>query len=139
MNSNNIYKGISFPFRFNSQGRVEKSELTHDDFSRIKESIIQILFTFKMERIMLTDFGSTRGAIFDPLDDMTDRALLKHEIQQAIEKYEDRVDVNNVEVYTDESKEGTLIVVLDLHIVKFVKDVSLTLPMDLNNYLGGGF
>ena len=133
-----IYQGISFPFRFNSQGRVEKSKLTHDDFSRIKESIHQIIFTFHMERVMNTEFGVPRMSVFQSLDDITDQAILKHEIRKAIEKHEDRVEVNDIRIYTDGENEGTLIVELDLHIIKFLKDVTVKVPLDTSVFSFGG-
>lgn len=133
-----IYQGISFPFRFNSLGKVEKSKLTYDDFSRIKESIHQIIFTFQMERIMNTGFGVPRMSIFQSLDDITDQAILKHEIRKAIERHEDRVEVKDIRVYTDEQNEGTLIVELDLHIIKFLKDVTIRVPLDTSVLSFGG-
>lgn len=138
MNKDNIYKGISFPFRFNAHGRVEKSKLTHDDFSRISESITQIIFTFRMERIMNNEFGMTRNAIFMVIDDITDQAILKHDITQAIELHEPRVLINDCTIYADPEKEGTLIVELDLHVIKFVKDISLQIPFEVNGS-GGEF
>lgn len=127
------YKGISFPFRFGSSGGVAKSILTHSDFSRIKESITQILFTYQNERVMNNLFGSPRQYVFENLDDVTERALFRHEIVKAIETYEDRVEVIECRLYPDPTKEGTLIVSLDLHIIKFVKDVTLQLEFEYAN------
>jgi phage baseplate assembly protein W len=132
MKNDNVYKGISFPFRFNSQGRVERSQLTPSDFSRIRESIAQILLTFKNERIMNGEFGSIRGAIFDPIEDITDVAILQSEVQTAIEENEDRVIVNDVRVYTEPGDTGKIVVDIDVHIIKFMKDAELTVPLELS-------
>lgn len=125
INSVNTYKGVSFPFRFNSRGGVAMSELTHSDFSRIRESIHQILFTHYMERVMNLDFGTDRGMLFYPTDDITELSIIQYKITEAIEKFEDRVEVNSCEVFADTENEGTVIVSLDLHIIKFVKDVQI--------------
>jgi phage baseplate assembly protein W len=130
----NYFQGISFPFRFNGLGRVEKSKLTPDDFSRINESIQQIIFTAHLERIMNISFGMSRDVVFSNMEDMTDQAILAHEIRLAIETFEPRVEINDINIYPDPNNEGTLIVDLNLHIIKFLKDVSMQVPIDT----GGG-
>lgn len=135
----NIFKGISFPFRFGSSGGVATSELTHGDFSRIKESIHQIMMTFISERVMRGSFGSnTRDFLFEVQGDDTSVALLQHEIKKAIESNEDRVIVNSLRVYTGETAEGTIIIDADIHIIKFVKDVDFRFNVDLPSDSIGG-
>lgn len=80
---------------------------------------------------MNVNFGMTRDAQFMVLDDVTDQANLMYDIRQAIETFEERVLVNDIRVYPDPEKEGTLIVDLDLHVIKFVKDVSLQIPLEM--------
>jgi phage baseplate assembly protein W len=135
-NKVNYFQGISFPFRFNGHGRVEKSKLTPDDFSRIQESIAQIIFTMQLERVMNIEFGMSRKPVFINMEDETDLAILKFEIQKAIEKNEPRVEINDITIYPDPEKEGTLIVVLDIHIIKYLKDVTLQVQMDTSNFGG---
>jgi phage baseplate assembly protein W len=58
------------------------------------------------------------------VDDETDIAILKFKIQEAIEKYEKRVEVNNIEIIRDESiaGEGTWIVEIDFKVIKYLKN-----------------
>jgi phage baseplate assembly protein W len=118
------YKGISFPFRFNSKGGVTSNELSPIDFSRIFESIRQIIFTRKRERVMLADKGTdAETALFEPSDDLTEMGILRHEIMKAIDEQEDRVSVNDV--YVSEitiGDEVKLLVEVDAHIIKFMQD-----------------
>lgn len=128
----NLYKGISFPFRFNSSGGVATSELSHTDFSRIEESIYQILFTEMKERIFKTEFGTKlKRQVFEVDGDITQIAILRHEIEKAIDTFEERVAVNDIRIYTVDEEEGKLFIELDVHIIKFMKDVTLQLSYNL--------
>lgn len=138
-NEQHIDKGISFPFRFGSSGGVRESKLTHTDYSRIIESIEQIIFTFKKERVMLAKAGSTlREYVFELDGDETTMSLMQHEMTKAIEEQEPRVLVNSVKVQVLDSDEGSIMVFLDLHIIQFVKDVELQLETTLPSELIGG-
>ena len=135
----NIDKGISFPFRFGSSGGVVKSKLTHSDFSRIRESLHQIILTFVKERRMRTEFGSTVNQyIFEITGDETSMAMMSHEMKKAIDKHEPRVIVNSVKVTTLDEDEALVQIELDIHIIKFVKDVNMTLEVNLPAELIGG-
>lgn len=121
------YKGISFPFRFNSRGGVTTSELTPQDFSRIYDSIRQIVFTKKNERVMMTGFGTEAGDyVFEALEDPTEQGIFKHELTKAIEEYEDRVGVDQVNIFfDDEQGESAVIVEIQATIIKFMKSTTL--------------
>jgi len=119
------FTGISFPFRFDGIGRVATSTTSITDFSHIKESIIQIILTQVGERRMELEFGSeVRDHLFSMSDDETDIAILKFKIQEAIEKHEKRVEINNIEIIRDESiaGEGTWIVEIDFKVIKYLKN-----------------
>ena len=53
-----------------------------------------------------------------------DIAILKFKIQEAIEKHEKRVEINNIEIIQDESiaGEGTWIVEIDFKVIKYLKN-----------------
>jgi phage baseplate assembly protein W len=68
------------------------------DAESVRQSIKMILSTFPGERIMEPEFGSrVRELLFEPLDDITSN-LLRSEIRDAIEKWENRVSVSSVDV-----------------------------------------
>lgn len=134
-----IYKGISFPFRFGSNGGVVTSKLNHYDTSRIKESIHQIVLTFLGERVMLPNFGSNlNDYVFEIAGDETSLALLQHEMKKAIELNDDRVVVNSLKVFNVDEDGGTVIIEADIHIVKFVKNVQMNFEINLPAQLLGG-
>lgn len=119
-----VFKGIAFPFRFNSKGGVSTSELSPNDYSRIYESIYQIILTRKNERIMLNDIGTNSSeAIFEATDDLTQMGILRHEIIKALSEQENRISVNDVSIssiYDEESKETKILVVINAYIIKFM-------------------
>lgn len=122
------YTGISFPFRFDGRGGVATSTTSVIDFTHIKESIIQIILTQVGERRMELEFGSeVRTHLFNMVDDETDIAILKFQIKEAIQKFEKRVEVENIEVIHEESVagEGNWIVEIDFRVIKYLKNDTL--------------
>lgn len=119
------FTGISFPFRFDGRGGVATSTTSINDFTHIKESIMQIILTKVGERRMELEFGSeVRDHLFSMIDDETDIAILKFKIQEAIEKYEKRVDVINIDIIHDEkiAGEGTWIIEMNFLVKKYLKN-----------------
>lgn len=118
----NYYKGISFPFRFGSNGGVTQTELTPTDFDRIRESLWQIIFTYKNERIFLNYFGSRiKEYLFEPADDINTLALIKFEVEKSIEENEERVELLDVRVYTVDAEEGKIYIDIEAKIIQFSK------------------
>lgn len=81
------WKGITYPLESGEYGVFN----TAVDEELIQGNIIQILGTYRGERVMLPLFGSRiRDYIHDPADDVTLR-LLRVEIIDAIKMWEPRV------------------------------------------------
>lgn len=130
----NYYKGISFPFGFGANGGVRTSILTPEEHDRIYQSIYQILFTYKRERVNNAEIGSRlREYIFESYDDINTRALIKHEVEKAIEEQEPRVEVLDVRVYTLEDEEGKIFIDIDVLILQFASEATLEYEMSANN------
>lgn len=126
------YKGISFPFRFGASGGVATSKLSYDDFSRIEESIRQIVFTTVGERIYKAEFGTElRHHMFEVNGDITDMAILGHKIKQALMRFEDRIEVLNVKVYTSPTEDSTMYIEVDAKIIKFQRTETFKIPVVL--------
>lgn len=125
------YTGISFPFRFGGKGGVEKSTTNVDDYSHIQESIQQIILTGIGERIMETRFGSeVRSQLFKGVEDETDISILKFEIQEALERWEPRIAVTDIEVTPIENSESTgLKCDIRYEVLKYMSEDSLTLVL----------
>ncbi len=82
-----MWKGPSYPLRSGEYGLFE----TKTDCDLIQGNILQILGTYRGERVMLPLFGSwVRDFVHDPTDDVTLR-LLRVEIVDAIKMWEPRV------------------------------------------------
>lgn len=121
------YTGISFPFRFNSKGGVTTSTTSPSDFSHIDESIKQILYTEVGERVM-EEFGSRlRKHVFDNVENVAKKGAIEYDVKRAIEKYEDRVAVENVNVTFQDSK---IIVSIDLFIEKYYASHTVNIALD---------
>lgn len=93
------FKGISFPFRKGRKSFPEKVE--GDDL--IRESVLQILLTARGERVMRPDFGS---GVFRLVFENTGRLMeemIKTEVVSVLTKYEPRISVRNVSVFTEGS------------------------------------
>ncbi|MBO8161163.1 MAG: GPW/gp25 family protein [Thermosipho sp. (in: Bacteria)] len=114
------FKGISFPFRIDSSGRVATSTTSPNDFTHIKESIEQILKTRKYERIMENDFGNEIDiSLFEVADDPTNLAILKHNITECIETWDNRVKVLDVKFEIEDT-------LINAYITIFVKKYLVT-------------
>ena len=87
--------GLTFPQRINPKGFLEFSG---DLRTLVRHSIYQILGTRIGERVMLSTFGSRlHELLFEPIDEIT-IALARIYTIEAIEKWEPRVEFNEVVV-----------------------------------------
>lgn len=95
------YRGISFPFRIGVKGGVEMSSTQVSDVTHIIESMEQIVKTRPMERCMeyhvKSDVDTT---IFSP-NDASARTLIAYEVETALAELENRIEVQSVEVTSD--------------------------------------
>lgn len=128
MNNQRGFTGISFPFRFDGRGGVATSTTSINDFSHIEESIKQIVLTSIKERVMELEFGSNvRDHLFSMTDDETDIAILKFHIREAIEKFEKRVEIEDINILKDETEvgEGTWIVEIKFKVLRYLKNSTI--------------
>lgn len=132
------FSGMSFPFRFDGRGGVAKSTTSHQDFTHIKEGVIQVLGTNIGERIMELDFGSEVNKVqFSNIDNEINMAELEFYVRDAISKWDNRVEVKAVDIkpFVDETMAGFL-VELHLHVIKFMQDFTMSAKiMDGGAYL----
>lgn len=113
-----IYKGIAFPFNFNSRGGVSTSVLSPDDYTRIKESITHIITTRKQEVPMKPEFGTNADDwTFEDFDDETNIGMLRAELEEAIESAEPRVALTNMKAWRNGDE--TVTVEVEIQIIKF--------------------
>lgn len=92
-----IGRGIAFPPRVDDEGRLAWSY----GADHVRESIRIILSTDRRERVMLPEFGGgLKGFLFEPNTPATHR-LIQERIQQAVGRWEPRVQVESVTVAED--------------------------------------
>jgi hypothetical protein len=65
---------------------------------------------------MRPDFGAgLRGLVFDPINTTT-AALVRHRVEEALTAWEPRIDVDRVDVSTEEAVSGKLLVRVDYRV-----------------------
>ena len=90
-------RSMSFPPRVGADGRFVWS----DGEQNIRESITVILKTEPAERVGVTDFGAGLGRfLFEP-NNVATHARVRDAIQRALETWEQRIDVDAVDVAAD--------------------------------------
>ena len=91
------YSDLDYKLTKNASGTIQKVL----DVDSVKQSIKIILATTPGERIMEPNFGSRlRDLLFEQMDEITTK-LIEIEIEETIEKWEDRVRINNITVTPD--------------------------------------
>lgn len=125
----NIYKGVSFPFRFNSRGGVETSVLSPTDYSRVKESIKSIITTRAGERFMLPTYGNNvHHYLFENLDDVSEQAELADAIRDALELNDERITV--VDISFSQNEDGQVVIASQVNITRLQINQTITVVFD---------
>ncbi len=120
--------GWKFPVRVSPRGGTDLSRYEED----IKESIRIILETARGERVMRPDFGcGIHDLIFEPITPATESMII-HEVTDALNRFEPRIEVTNVEVSREEAHMGRLLVLIDYKIISTNTASNLVYPF----YLG---
>lgn len=103
-------EGWSFPPNFSkASGTVNTSTGVED----IEQSLSILLSTSLGERVMLPEYGSNmEDLLFEPVDTSL-QTLIVDRIQTAILYFEPRIEVERMELQTDEVLEGVIRLVID--------------------------
>ena len=110
------FTGISFPFRIGVKGGVVMSTTSVSDVQHIIEAMTQILGTRPMERCMEYHFKSDLDSdIFEP-NDASCRTLIAYQAEEALKELEDRINVNSIEVVSEDS---TINAVVNFTVLKY--------------------
>jgi phage baseplate assembly protein W len=97
-------RGWAFPPGADGTGEVQ----TVDHEEDIRQAILTILQTAPGERVMRPDFGvNLRGLVFEPVSTTT-LTLVRFRVEQALVRWEPRIDVAEVNVTFDPPKGGRL-------------------------------
>ncbi|NRD75153.1 GPW/gp25 family protein [Shewanella sp. VB17] len=106
--------GWSFPPEFNGANRQTNMVSAETD---IEESIHILLATTPGERVMDPMYGcGIKAMVFEEINQAT-ITKITHVIQQAILFFEARIDLNSIDIFTDNAMEGRLDIHLDYRVI----------------------
>lgn len=114
-NSNNrpyLGRGIAFPLHVNSQGAIALANGESD----IEQAIHIILGTAPGERVMRPEFGCRAHELIFAPRDATTEGLIIYYVQQALGRWEPRIELNKVTVVSGSQPDGALIVEIEYRI-----------------------
>ena len=123
-----IGRGIAFPPRVDAEGRLAWSE----GADHVRESIRIILSTERRERVMMPEFGGgLQRFLFEPNTPATHR-LIQECIKRAVGRWEPRVRVESVQLFTDPDEPRAAIATINYRLVA----TQVTDRVDVNLRLG---
>lgn len=112
-----VGRGLAFPLRTDATGRLALVE----DRTEIEEAIHLVVRTAPGERPMRPDFGCRiHDHLFDSINETT-VGTVAFDVEQAITRWEPRVDVEAVEVFAD-PEEASLLYIQVVYRVKHNND-----------------
>ena len=128
MDGGQLYgRGMSFPPRVGQDGRIAWSE----GETNIRESIRVILLTEEKERIRLPNFGGgLQRFLFEPTTVAT-QSQIQDRISKALQLWEPRILVNQVDVQPDPSDPQAAIATIAYKLVATQVQQSVTLSVQL--------
>ena len=98
-------QGWAFPLQFSPHGHIALARGERD----IEQSIRIILETVPGERVMRPEFGCrAKELLFAPRNAATEGLLVQY-VEQALVRWEPRIDLLSVNVSNDKSQDGTLL------------------------------
>lgn len=102
MSKSFLGRGLSFPVSLNSNGDLQSADYEES----VRQSVLMILGTAKGERVMRPDFGC---GIYDLVFEMKTAGTagrISQEVQEALLRFEPRIDVINVQVTPQTDSDG---------------------------------
>lgn len=126
-------RGWKFPVQIDpATGRVGMSEMEQD----IKESIYILLATAPGERVMRLEFGcGIHELVFSSMSTVT-MGLFESRVREAINRWEPRVDILKLEVFTKDPAKGKLEINLHCQIRDTNTEFNLVFPFYLTEGAG---
>ena len=126
-------RGWKFPVQVDpTTGRIAMSEMEQD----IKESIFIILKTAVGERLMRPEFGcGIHDLVFDSMSTVT-LGLFESRVREAINRWESRVEILRLDVFTKEPDRGKLEINLSCQVRDTNTEFNLVFPFYLTEGAG---
>jgi phage baseplate assembly protein W len=106
MSDNLVGAGIAFPLRVDARGGLALSR-SNDD---VDEAIRLIVGTAQGERPMRPEFGcGIHDYVFESIDSYT-LGRIDYEIRVALDRWEPRIDVVDIDFDTSDAEQGKLVI-----------------------------
>ena len=120
-------QGLAFPLQVNPKGEIALARGERD----IEQSIRIILGTAPGERVMRPEFGCrARDLLFAPRDAATEALLIEY-VEQALGRWEPRIEVQEVRVSDDPRNDGALRVEIGYRVKATHDERSIVYPFFL--------
>lgn len=110
-------QGVAFPFQVNPRGEIALAKGERD----IEQSIRIILETMPGERVMRPEFGCRIWELVFAPHDPTTEGLLIHYVEEALTRWEPRIDLTEVHVSDDPIHDGAVLVEIN-YVIKATHD-----------------
>jgi uncharacterized protein len=105
-------RGLAFPLYVNSQGGIALASGDTD----IEQAIHIILGTAPGERVMRPEFGCRAHELIFAPRDATTEGLMIYYVQQALGRWEPRIELSQVRVVNGNEPDGALLVEIEYRI-----------------------
>ena len=120
-------QGLAFPLQINQQGGIALARGAHD----IEQAIRIVLETQPGERVMRPEFGCrVHELLFAPLNAAT-RGLAAYYVQQALGRWEPRIDLQEVNTLDDPGRDGVMLIEIKYQIKDTHDERSIVYPFFL--------
>ena len=129
MNKDFLGVGLSFPLKV-EDGKVAMSGYEES----VRQSIMLILGTAKGERIMRPDFGCGLQELGFSVNDTSTASLAIFYIEEALKKWEPRIELINIDVGADNNESDKLNIGIEYRVITTNTRYNLVYPF----YLGRG-
>jgi Bacteriophage baseplate protein W len=126
-------RGWKFPVQVDpTTGRIAMSEFEQD----IRESISIILATAPGERVMRPDFGcGIHNLVFSTMSTIT-MGLFESRVREALTRFEARIEILNLEVFSKEPGKGKLEINLSCRVRDTNTEFNFVFPFYLTEGAG---
>lgn len=110
-------RGLAFPLQVNARGEVALVSAERD----IEQAIRIILATRPGERVMRPEFGCRASELlFEPRNSAME-TLMQQYVEEALSRWEPRIDVQWVRVLSDNTQDGAVVVEVN-YLIKATHD-----------------
>jgi phage baseplate assembly protein W len=122
-----IGQGLAFPLQISQQGGLALAR----GFNDIEQAIRIILGTSLGELVMRPEFGCRIHELVFAPNNATTRQLLAYYVEEALDRWEPRITVREINATTDPSRDGALLVEIKYEIKDTYDERSIVYPFFL--------